>query len=70
MRVFVSHAGQNSVYETLYHGVPVVAMPICGDQFDYAIHMEEKGVALTVDYDMLTVDDLYSAIRRVLNEPR
>ena len=70
LRAFVSHVGLNSVYEALYHGVPVVAVPIFGDQFDNGIHMQSKGVALVVDYKTLTADDLYNTIERVINEPR
>jgi len=70
LRTFVSHAGINSVYESLYRGVPVVAIPLFSDQFDNALQMLERGVALVVDYETLTVDGLFNAIQRVINEPR
>ena len=70
LRAFVSHAGLNSVYETLYHGVPVVAVPLLGDQFDDAIHMEDKGVALILDHKTLTAETMFNTIQRVINEPR
>ena len=31
-RVFVTHAGAKSIHEAAYHGTPVVAVPIFGDQ--------------------------------------
>ncbi|KXJ05157.1 2-hydroxyacylsphingosine 1-beta-galactosyltransferase [Exaiptasia diaphana] len=70
LRAFVSHVGMNGMYETLYYGVPVVAIPLYADQFDNTAQMVEKGVALTVDYNNLTVDDLYNKIQRVIHEPR
>ncbi|XP_031561284.1 UDP-glucuronosyltransferase 2B17-like, partial [Actinia tenebrosa] len=31
-RLFISHMGHNGMYEALYHGVPLVACPLFGDQ--------------------------------------
>lgn len=31
-KVFVTHAGANSLHEAAYHGTPVVAVPFLGDQ--------------------------------------
>lgn len=70
VRAFVSHVGMNGMYEALYHGVPVVAVPLYADQFDNAIRVTEKGVAVTIDFTRLTPDLLYDGVQRVLNEPR
>ena len=32
VKAFVTHGGSNSVYEAAYHAMPIVAMPIFGDQ--------------------------------------
>lgn len=70
VRAFVSHVGINGMYEALYHGVPVVAVPMYADQFDNAIRVTEKNVAVTIDFTRLTSDLLYDGIQRVLNDPR
>ncbi len=31
-RLFITHAGNNGQLEALYHGVPMLAMPVAGDQ--------------------------------------
>jgi len=36
VKVFVAHAGSNSIYEAAYHGKPVVCIPLLADQFDQA----------------------------------
>jgi glucuronosyltransferase len=70
LKAFVSHVGLNSLYETLYRGVPVVALPLFGDQPDNAALIVERGLGLKLDYKSLTADDLYNTIQRVIQEPR
>ncbi|EDO35633.1 predicted protein, partial [Nematostella vectensis] len=69
-RVFVSHLGQNSLYEAGYHGIPLVGVPLFGDQPDNAVLVEDKGLGLAVDIHTVTADKLYRTIRRVIDEPR
>ncbi|XP_048588537.1 UDP-glucuronosyltransferase 2B7-like [Nematostella vectensis] len=69
-RVLVSHLGQNSLYESSYHGIPLVGVPLCADQFDNAVLAEDRGLGLSVDINTVTADQLYRTIRRVVDEPR
>ena len=34
VKLFLSHGGIHSMYESLWHGTPMVLMPIATDQFD------------------------------------
>lgn len=36
VKAFITHGGSNSMYESAFHGVPVVCIPIMGDQLDNA----------------------------------
>ena len=36
IKAFVSHVGHNSLYETAYHGVPVVGFPLFAEQHSNA----------------------------------
>ncbi len=67
--VFVTHAGQNSVREALGAGVPMVAMPIMGDQLYNAARCVDVGVAATAPAPEATIARLRREIRRVLSEP-
>nr|CAD7571088.1 unnamed protein product [Timema californicum] len=48
-RVFFSHCGKQSVMEAVYHEVPIVAMPVFGDQIDVAGMLRAKGMGLVLD---------------------
>ena len=70
IKAFVSHVGHNSLYESAYHGVPVVAFPLFGDQHSNAKKMEHFGLGLAVDYQNTNVEQLHEKIELVVNEPR
>ncbi len=60
----------NGVWEAVYHGVPMVAVPLFGDQYDNAQRLVSRGMAVKVDIATLTSDELAQAIRTVLTDPR
>ncbi|XP_066289194.1 UDP-glucuronosyltransferase 2C1-like [Branchiostoma lanceolatum] len=65
-RAFVSHAGLNGVYEALYHGVPMVCLPLFGDHPGNAARVVAKGLGVKLDFGTVTSDELYQAVRDVL----
>ena len=70
IRAFVSHAGYNSLYESAYHGVPVVAVPWFGDQTSNAKKAEQFGLAIVLYHETMDDQQLTETIERVVNEPR
>ncbi|CAD7087507.1 unnamed protein product [Hermetia illucens] len=69
LRLFVSHCGLGSVVESKFHGVPVLAIPLFGDQFSSAKAMVDEGFAVQVSYKDLTEESLRNAIKEVLGNP-
>ena len=67
-RAFVTHGGTNGIYEAIYHGVPMVGIPMFADQPDNMVHMKAKGAAVTVDFNFMKTEDLRDAINAVINE--
>ena len=70
IKAFVSHAGHNSVYESTYHGVPLVAFPLFSDQPANAKKITHLGLGLRVDYQNFTAQEMFEKIELVINEPR
>ncbi|MCE6998177.1 glycosyl transferase [Saccharothrix sp. S26] len=58
--VFVSHAGMNSVMESLHHGVPLVTVPQIPEQRAIAARAAELGVGVALEDE--TPDGLRAAV--------
>uniref|UniRef100_A0A8C4RTJ8 UDP-glucuronosyltransferase n=1 Tax=Erpetoichthys calabaricus TaxID=27687 RepID=A0A8C4RTJ8_ERPCA len=68
-RVFVSHGGTNGIFEAIYHGVPIVGLPLLYDQFDNFIRLKDRGVAKVLDIANLNTEDVLQALKDVLDKP-
>ena len=64
---FFSHCGLLGTTEAIYNGVPVVGMPIYGDQPTNAAAIEESGLGVQVEYDLLSKQYLLEKFKTVLN---
>ncbi|XP_014643315.1 PREDICTED: UDP-glucuronosyltransferase 2A2 isoform X4 [Ceratotherium simum simum] len=68
-KAFITHGGTNGIYEAIYHGVPLVGVPMFADQPDNIAHMKAKGTAVEVNINTMTSADLLNALRTVINDP-
>ncbi|XP_063096780.1 UDP-glucuronosyltransferase 2A1-like isoform X2 [Cavia porcellus] len=68
-KAFITHGGANGIYEAIYHGVPMVGVPMFSDQPDNIAHMKAKGAAVEVNINTMTSADLLGALRTVINDP-
>ena len=46
---FVTHCGNNGLYESIYHGVPMVGVPIFAEQFQNAFRIVDHGYGTQVE---------------------
>lgn len=67
--LFITHGGLLSTTESIYHGKPIVGIPMFADQFMNMARAEQLGYGIVVRYDQLTGNALYNAIDKVLNVP-
>uniref|UniRef100_A0A8C4S204 UDP glycosyltransferase 8 n=1 Tax=Erpetoichthys calabaricus TaxID=27687 RepID=A0A8C4S204_ERPCA len=70
IRAFLSHGGLNSIYEAMYHGVPVVGIPLFGDHYDTMTRVQAKGMGILLEWKKMSEDDLYEAMVNVMNDSR
>ncbi|MEQ2158314.1 hypothetical protein GOODEAATRI_010957 [Goodea atripinnis] len=66
-KAFITHGGTNGIYEAIYHGVPMLGIPVFGDQPDNLVHVEAKGAAVTVSLNVMTAESLRDAVNTVIN---
>jgi MGT family glycosyltransferase len=66
--VCITHAGLNTVLESLAEGVPQVAIPVTYDQPGVAARIADKKTGLITSLDKLTVENLSSLLSEVLND--
>jgi len=65
--VCITHAGLNTVLESLAQGVPQVAIPVTYDQPGVAARIADKKTGLVTSLDELTSDHLSTLLDEVLN---
>lgn len=68
--MFITHGGTHGIYEGICNGVPMVMIPLFGDQVDNVLRMVLRGVAESLTMFDLTSEQLLGALRKVLNNKR
>lgn len=66
-KAFVTHGGTNGLYEAIYHGVPIVGIPLIFDQFDNILRMKTRGVAEMLEIAELDVESVITALKNILD---
>nr|XP_019612561.1 PREDICTED: 2-hydroxyacylsphingosine 1-beta-galactosyltransferase [Rhinolophus sinicus] len=67
IKAFLSHGGLNSIFEAMYHGVPVVGVPLFGDHYDTMTRVQAKGMGILLEWKTVTEGELYEALVKVIN---
>ncbi|KFB52355.1 AGAP011564-PA-like protein [Anopheles sinensis] len=70
VRLFIMHGGLGGIAEALYHGVPLVGIPMFGDQPLNLAQVEAEGWVYVLEYTDLNEQTLTGAIGEVLHNPR
>ncbi|XP_013803964.2 UDP-glucuronosyltransferase 1A1-like isoform X2 [Apteryx mantelli] len=69
-RAFITHGGSHGVYEAICNAVPMVLMPLFGDQMDNAKRIETRGAGLTLNILEMTSKDISDALHAVINDKK
>lgn len=66
----MTHSGMFGTLETVYHGVPIITLPVFGDQDSNAAKVVDAGYGLRIELKEVTVKELLESITRVIVDPR
>ena len=68
--LLIFHGGYNSFHSAMWHGLPVVAVPMeAGDQLPTAEKLDEMGLGIMVKGQPPAADAIVAAVERVLGDP-
>ncbi|KAM5271268.1 UDP-glucuronosyltransferase 2B17-like [Ctenodactylus gundi] len=68
-KAFITHGGANGVYDAINHGVPMVGIPLFGEQHENIAHMKAKGAAVVLDFNTMSSTDFLNAVKTVIDNP-
>jgi len=68
--VVITHAGHNTVCESLSHGCPLVMLPITDDQPVVAQQVVDAGAGIRLKFHRVRAEPLRDAVRQALTDPR
>ena len=69
VELFITHSGINGQFEAIYYGVPMLSVPLIGDQPRNARRIEDRGYGQTIHLPTATVDSLVKLINKVGSVP-
>jgi hypothetical protein len=70
VRVFLAHGGLLGTIEAVHVGVPMIGIPMYGDQSTNMKMVAAAGMATILQYKDITKDNVLKALRTVLDSPR
>lgn len=72
VKLFITHSGLLSTTETVYHGVPILAIPVFGDQHNNAKLAVSSGYALSLPYEdpSFSEEKLSELLQELLTNPK
>ena len=69
-RLFITHGGLMGLTEAVYSEVPVVGIPLYGDQPANLAAVEAAGIGLKLSFHNITTQSVDYVVNTVLNDPK
>lgn len=70
MVVFLTHGGLMGTTEAVHSGVPMVGIPLFGDQEANIQSYISEGFAVKLQFDRISKESILQALRAVLHNPK
>ncbi|XP_071991073.1 UDP-glucuronosyltransferase 3A1-like [Engystomops pustulosus] len=68
IRLLVTHGGLSSVTEAVYHGVPVLGIPLFGDQTDNLVRIKVKLMGEYIPFNEIKSDKFADVIQKIVKD--
>ncbi|KAL1451626.1 hypothetical protein WDU94_005984 [Cyamophila willieti] len=69
-RLFITHGGVHSAFESMYHGVPVLIIPVFADQKQNGQRAHEVGYGEAINFESFDYEELSEKLQAVLFDPK
>ncbi|BES92674.1 glucuronosyltransferase [Nesidiocoris tenuis] len=69
LKLFIGHCGLLGVHEAITEALPIICLPMFGDQPFNAAALKRQGFGLSLEYASITEEMFRETINRVLKEP-
>ncbi|KAK2721391.1 UDP-glycosyltransferase UGT5-like [Artemia franciscana] len=69
-RIYMSHGGLIGVQEAIYHGVPIIGLPVFADQDNNVRRIERNGNGRLLEWKGITETKIDKAVKSVLYDPK
>lgn len=70
LKLLITHGGLLSITEAIYYGIPIIGIPIYGDQRLNVVRAEKAGWGMALSYNNLTEASISWTINHVLSDPK
>ncbi len=68
VKLFITHCGQRSLFEAVYHAKPLLGVPLFYDQEYNARFLKERGYGAIIDLHTFTEEELRRKLTMVLED--
>ncbi|KAG8595506.1 hypothetical protein GDO81_001543 [Engystomops pustulosus] len=66
VRLLVTHGGMNSLQEAVYHGVPVVGIPLFGDQYENLVRIKAKNMGTFIPPGQMKAENFAKTLQEII----
>lgn len=70
VKVFITHGGKQGTTEAFLEGIPLLGIPVYGDQMMNLAQAEQKGYAINIPFRNITEENLLSGLTELLTNPK
>lgn len=70
IKAFITHGGLMGTQESIHYGVPMIGVPLFGDQYVNIDIYAGNNIAVRLDVDTLTEEAMDAAINAILHDPK